>query len=107
MKASGAIAIFEASFKTAASCNRHPIFFLMPQVLKVALQSCNIFRGNLHAAPDTVVIFAVVVINPTVFKTQLFNLASTLGNQGTVAKLAMRQPFVLFKGLTFQKLCLP
>ncbi|MEJ2973869.1 alcohol dehydrogenase catalytic domain-containing protein, partial [Escherichia coli] len=28
-------------------------------------------------------------------------------NLGTVAKLAMRQPFVLFKGLTFQKLCLP
>ncbi|WP_370655419.1 IS1 family transposase, partial [Klebsiella pneumoniae] len=26
---------------------------------------------------------------------------------GTDAKLAMRQPFVLFKGLTFQKLCLP
>ncbi|TPC76257.1 pirin family protein, partial [Salmonella enterica subsp. enterica serovar Goldcoast] len=26
---------------------------------------------------------------------------------GPVAKLAMRQPFVLFKGLTFQKLCLP
>ncbi|CAH3803649.1 hypothetical protein AI2713V1_5148 (plasmid) [Klebsiella pneumoniae] len=32
-------------------------------------------------------------------------IAQTL--QGTVAKLAMRQPFVLFKGLTFQKLCLP
>ncbi|MCH6319866.1 hypothetical protein, partial [Escherichia coli] len=29
------------------------------------------------------------------------------GDRGTVAKLAMRQPFVLFKGLTFQKLCLP
>ncbi len=29
------------------------------------------------------------------------------GIEGTVAKLAMRQPFVLFKGLTFQKLCLP
>ncbi|MBD0195206.1 hypothetical protein IAF52_19405, partial [Acinetobacter baumannii] len=29
------------------------------------------------------------------------------GEKGTVAKLAMRQPFVLFKGLTFQKLCLP
>ncbi|MGJ7952673.1 AAA family ATPase, partial [Klebsiella pneumoniae] len=29
------------------------------------------------------------------------------GSKGTVAKLAMRQPFVLFKGLTFQKLCLP
>ncbi|MBK2869190.1 recombinase family protein, partial [Escherichia coli] len=27
-------------------------------------------------------------------------------SNGTVAKLAMRQPFVLFKGLTFQKLCL-
>ncbi|MDZ1045201.1 hypothetical protein M2F72_29615, partial [Klebsiella pneumoniae] len=30
-----------------------------------------------------------------------------LNRSGTVAKLAMRQPFVLFKGLTFQKLCLP
>ncbi len=30
-----------------------------------------------------------------------------LNLRGTVAKLAMRQPFVLFKGLTFQKLCLP
>ncbi|MCU7002930.1 hypothetical protein N4758_26185, partial [Escherichia coli] len=29
-----------------------------------------------------------------------------LSENGTVAKLAMRQPFVLFKGLTFQKLCL-
>ncbi|WP_231369688.1 hypothetical protein, partial [Escherichia coli] len=28
-------------------------------------------------------------------------------SHGTVAKLAMRQRFVLFKGLTFQKLCLP
>ena len=26
---------------------------------------------------------------------------------GTVAKLAMRQPFILLKGLTFQKLCSP
>ncbi|MBK0824784.1 recombinase family protein, partial [Escherichia coli] len=30
----------------------------------------------------------------------------SLSSEGTVAKLAMRQPFVLFKGLTFQKLCL-
>ncbi|MFM3895727.1 recombinase family protein, partial [Klebsiella michiganensis] len=30
-----------------------------------------------------------------------------ISTDGTVAKLAMRQPFVLFKGLTFQKLCLP
>ncbi|WP_238005215.1 IS6 family transposase [Escherichia coli] len=36
-------------------------------------------------------------------------IGATLGfkSMGTVAKLAMRQPFVLFKGLTFQKLCLP
>ncbi|MFA3224690.1 hypothetical protein KWE11_13950, partial [Acinetobacter baumannii] len=32
---------------------------------------------------------------------------SCIKKNGTVAKLAMRQPFVLFKGLTFQKLCLP
>ncbi len=32
---------------------------------------------------------------------------ATADAPGTVAKLAMRQPFVLFKGLTFQKLCLP
>ncbi|EPJ3943836.1 recombinase family protein [Klebsiella pneumoniae] len=34
-------------------------------------------------------------------------MAFDLSSPGTVAKLAMRQPFVLFKGLTFQKLCLP
>ena len=33
--------------------------------------------------------------------------AAGVSKNGTVAKLAMRQPFVLFKGLTFQKLCLP
>lgn len=37
--------------------------------------------------------------------TDLVRVNGDLG--GTVAKLAMRQPFVLFKGLTFQKLCLP
>ncbi|NCH77644.1 integrase, partial [Cronobacter sakazakii] len=38
---------------------------------------------------------------------QLSGTASHSGIHGfgTVAKLAMRQPFVLFKGLTFQKLC--
>ncbi|WP_250664708.1 aminoglycoside adenylyltransferase domain-containing protein, partial [Escherichia coli] len=35
------------------------------------------------------------------------NVVLALARIGTVAKLAMRQPFVLFKGLTFQKLCLP
>ncbi|WP_434738994.1 recombinase family protein [Pseudomonas asiatica] len=38
----------------------------------------------------------------------VFGIFATLAEfEGTVAKLAMRQPFVLFKGLTFQKLCLP
>ncbi|EDQ6885619.1 arsenical resistance protein ArsH [Salmonella enterica subsp. enterica serovar Johannesburg] len=37
---------------------------------------------------------------------QSFNTVNQM-RVGTVAKLAMRQPFVLFKGLTFQKLCLP
>ncbi len=37
----------------------------------------------------------------------IFILTLTFSATGTVAKLAMRQPFVLFKGLTFQKLCLP
>ena len=38
---------------------------------------------------------------------QTFQRAFKRAVEGTVAKLAMRQPFVLFKGLTFQKLCLP
>ncbi|MCQ7271666.1 autotransporter adhesin family protein, partial [Salmonella enterica] len=44
--------------------------------------------------------------NQIVFGTANGMTIST-GLEGTVAKLAMRQPFVLFKGLTFQKLCLP
>ncbi len=41
------------------------------------------------------------------FKTNFSTDSNGFQNYGTVAKLAMRQPFVLFKGLTFQKLCLP
>ncbi len=40
-------------------------------------------------------------------KSRLKDPESGQTHPGTVAKLAMRQPFVLFKGLTFQKLCLP
>ncbi|MDK3566485.1 hypothetical protein, partial [Escherichia coli] len=40
-------------------------------------------------------------------KKRLRSLKDLDKSAGTVAKLAMRQPFVLFKGLTFQKLCLP
>ncbi|EFP8628672.1 hypothetical protein EKA78_23520 [Shigella dysenteriae] len=38
---------------------------------------------------------------------RLYQTKIKKSKKGTVAKLAMRQPFVLFKGLTFQKLCLP
>lgn len=41
------------------------------------------------------------------FKYVFLKFPQPLKLSGTVAKLAMRQPFVLFKGLTFQKLCLP
>uniref|UniRef100_UPI0036D31396 LysR family transcriptional regulator n=1 Tax=Klebsiella pneumoniae TaxID=573 RepID=UPI0036D31396 len=44
-------------------------------------------------------------VTPTEAGKILYTHARTI--LGTVAKLAMRQPFVLFKGLTFQKLCLP
>ncbi|MCA6913680.1 hypothetical protein, partial [Pseudomonas aeruginosa] len=47
---------------------------------------------------------------PGYYKSRAYELLSRIREaaieDGTVAKLAMRQPFVLFKGLTFQKLCL-
>ena len=42
-----------------------------------------------------------------IYATEHWRKGSDGQPKGTVAKLAMRQPFVLFKGLTFQKLCLP
>ncbi|AVC45095.1 hypothetical protein F9C43_32395 (plasmid) [Pseudomonas aeruginosa] len=44
---------------------------------------------------------------PSMLKLHDFCNRAHTSIEGTVAKLAMRQPFVLFKGLTFQKLCLP
>ncbi|WP_230201587.1 hypothetical protein, partial [Enterobacter cloacae] len=46
------------------------------------------------------------VVAAVIFKTVISATTAEI-IVGTVAKLAMRQPFVLFKGLTFQKLCLP
>ncbi|KLP66612.1 hypothetical protein ABR38_22700, partial [Enterobacter kobei] len=46
------------------------------------------------------------VIQHQIFSHSLIKQIQVL-KKGTVAKLAMRQRFVLFKGLTFQKLCLP
>ncbi|MGV3844302.1 hypothetical protein ACV8S1_28985, partial [Citrobacter braakii] len=48
---------------------------------------------------------SVLEITEGIIESTNFNERSDV--KGTVAKLAMRQPFVLFKGLTFQKLCLP
>ncbi|MEY7474329.1 hypothetical protein AB9D27_24280, partial [Enterobacter cloacae] len=59
---------------------------------RIALFFCFIFSFAAHA--NNIIVNGTRFIYP--------------GNEkGTVAKLAMRQPFVLFKGLTFQKLCLP
>ncbi|MFY7059465.1 MULTISPECIES: MerR family transcriptional regulator, partial [unclassified Enterobacter cloacae complex] len=49
---------------------------------------------------------SVHIVRDYLLRGLLRPVAYTTGG-GTVAKLAMRQPFVLFKGLTFQKLCLP
>ncbi|MDL2793390.1 hypothetical protein QR036_25230, partial [Salmonella enterica] len=57
--------------------------------------ACGITTVAILNQPDSPSVMVVDVTAPIV-----------LAN-GTVAKLAMRQPFVLFKGLTFQKLCLP
>ncbi|EPW1284456.1 hypothetical protein ACWDXY_002235, partial [Acinetobacter baumannii] len=49
----------------------------------------------------------IAAISLQIISMSFFLFASDVSMLGTVAKLAMRQPFVLFKGLTFQKLCLP
>ncbi|WP_228263623.1 recombinase family protein, partial [Klebsiella pneumoniae] len=52
-------------------------------------------------------IFTDMMTGATDEREGLQRLLGRAEKDGTVAKLAMRQPFVLFKGLTFQKLCLP
>lgn len=49
----------------------------------------------------------LLLIDVCVLAANVINRYTKEPSRGTVAKLAMRQPFVLFKGLTFQKLCLP
>ncbi|WP_244579094.1 aminotransferase class III-fold pyridoxal phosphate-dependent enzyme, partial [Escherichia coli] len=51
--------------------------------------------------------FQVLAYEPYLELCEIMNQKVPGDFAGTVAKLAMRQPFVLFKGLTFQKLCLP
>ncbi|MDR8325172.1 cation:dicarboxylase symporter family transporter, partial [Acinetobacter baumannii] len=59
---------------------------------------------SLKPLGDAFIKIVKMIIAPVIFLTVVTGIASMTG---TVAKLAMRQPFVLFKGLTFQKLCLP
>ncbi|MFY2025001.1 adenosylhomocysteinase, partial [Achromobacter dolens] len=61
--------------------------------------------GSLHMTIQTGVLIETLVALGAEVRWASCNIFST--QDGTVAKLAMRQPFVLFKGLTFQKLCLP
>ncbi len=67
---------------------------------------CDTVQGFLFARPMPAAAF-VGFVNQWRNTTMNANEPSTSCCVGTVAKLAMRQPFVLFKGLTFQKLCLP
>ncbi|HAT7581631.1 TPA: DUF4158 domain-containing protein [Citrobacter freundii] len=73
-----------------------PLLRLVANQLKVGIESWDEYGQREQTRREHLVELQ------TVFGFQPF----TIGH-GTVAKLAMRQPFVLFKGLTFQKLCLP
>ncbi|MDS7284173.1 protein RepA, partial [Klebsiella pneumoniae] len=70
-------------------------------VQPVALMRLNVFVPSSRPAKGT----RTSIDATSVLKDLEFSRRE--GYDGTVAKLAMRQPFVLFKGLTFQKLCLP
>ncbi|MDL9623797.1 recombinase family protein, partial [Escherichia coli] len=65
-------------------------------------------RKKVLALAQSRQIDAILVTELSRWGRSTLDLLNTLRElEGTVAKLAMRQPFVLFKGLTFQKLCLP
>ncbi|MGT6232607.1 hypothetical protein ACRW6G_28175, partial [Escherichia coli] len=64
---------------------------------------CTVVTDSLADLPAHVPVIPVSADNIE----QIPHIINRIGYYGTVAKLAMRQPFVLFKGLTFQKLCLP
>ncbi|MFU8494202.1 recombinase family protein, partial [Klebsiella pneumoniae] len=65
-------------------------------------------RKKVLALAQSRQIDAILVTELSRWGRSTLDLLNTLRElEGTVAKLAMRQRFVLFKGLTFQKLCLP
>ncbi|MGS3881631.1 dihydrofolate reductase, partial [Escherichia coli] len=85
--------------------------------MKVSLMAAKAKNGVIGCGPDIPwsakgeqLLFKALTYNQWLLVgRKTFESMGALPNRkyGTVAKLAMRQPFVLFKGLTFQKLCLP
>lgn len=68
----------------------------------------NSYCGEIGPAPENLLARDFSSCRPNEkWLTDITEFQLLAGKVGTVAKLAMRQPFVLFKGLTFQKLCLP
>ncbi|PCR50155.1 hypothetical protein CQA74_28320, partial [Escherichia coli] len=67
-----------------------------------AASPVQMYRATYSPDDNKLRLYAVSRLDPETYKK-----VHDAGFRGTVAKLAMRQPFVLFKGLTFQKLCLP
>ncbi len=67
----------------------------------------RLFEGTAEQMYHSLNRLAALPTATKVYCTHEYTLSNAEFALGTVAKLAMRQPFVLFKGLTFQKLCLP
>ncbi len=81
----------------------------LPANVEYLAFTVNSFRGQSFNDVDNAFCRVVDQTNKELARYQLTEQGAHTGIiiAGTVAKLAMRQPFVLFKGLTFQKLCLP
>ncbi len=96
-----AIAIFGEVVATSALKSSHGFTKLVPSVVVVAGYGLAFYFLSLALKSIPVGIAYAVWAGLGIV------LVAAIAWIGTVAKLAMRQPFVLFKGLTFQKLCLP
>ncbi|MEQ4655463.1 hypothetical protein ABN069_21655, partial [Providencia rettgeri] len=89
--------------------------FYQISAIETPFTHAALLRFAASGAPEDVIRELIVLLNKQehVSYAQVHDVtwfcsrqASGIAESGTVAKLAMRQPFVLFKGLTFQKLCL-
>ncbi|HCH9110786.1 TPA: pentapeptide repeat-containing protein [Salmonella enterica] len=91
----------EASF---VNCDLTMSIFKNADLFGIEIRECRAMGCNFRQARF------MKKISPRLWLCSAYITKSNLSYadfSGTVAKLAMRQPFVLFKGLTFQKLCLP